>query len=107
MTDIINLGKDLEELKKDIREMTNETKMMEKNSESDVLANLKGIQNNMRLCKNQLETVLEWDQLCASCQEALASEDTEVFSSSYSYFVDGCICIGGYDQIRSIAIRIT
>lgn len=59
--------------------MTNDTKVMEKNSESDVLANLKGIQNNMKMCKSQLETVLEWDQLCSSCHEALSSEDTEVF----------------------------
>lgn len=78
MNDIVNLGKELDNLKKEIKIMTSETKMMEKNSESDVLSNLKGIQNNMKICKSQLETILEWDQLCSSCQEALSSEDTEV-----------------------------
>lgn len=78
MSEIVTLGKDLEELKIEIKDMTNETKVMEKNSESDVLSNLKGIQNNMKVCKSQLETILEWDQLSSSCQEALSSEDTEV-----------------------------
>lgn len=86
MTQIGTLGKELDGLKKDIKEMTNETKVMEKNSESDLLANLKGIQTNMKICKSQLETILEWDQLCASCQESLSSEDTEVINVSKSEY---------------------
>lgn len=52
---------------------------MEKNAETEVLSDLKGVQTRMKTCQTQLETLLEWDQLCSSCEDAINSEDTEVF----------------------------
>ena len=97
----------MEVLKADIRSLSNETKEKERNSESDILSRLKGIQNNMKVCKSQLETLLEWDQLCSSCQEALSSEDTEVISFCVFHFIDGCIYLGGYEQVCPVAVRTT
>ena len=45
---------------------------------TEVLSDLKVIQNRMKTCKSQLETLMEWDQLCSSCQDALSNQDTEV-----------------------------
>ena len=61
----------------------------------------------MKVCKSQLETLLEWDQLCSSCQEALSSEDTEVISFCVFHFIDGCIYLGGYEQVCPVAVRTT
>lgn len=68
----------MEVLKNDIREMSNKTKSLERNAETEVLSDLKVIQNRMKTCKSQLETLMEWDQLCSSCQDALSNQDTEV-----------------------------
>lgn len=70
----------MNELKKEIKEMTFATKNMEKNAQTEILSDLKTIQNKMKICKTQLETLTEWDQQCASCHDALSNQDTEVGS---------------------------
>ena len=79
MTEVVELEGKMEVLKNDIREMSNKTKSLERNAETEVLSDLKVIQNRMKTCKSQLETLMEWDQLCSSCQDALSNQDTEVF----------------------------
>ena len=78
MTEVVELEGKMEVLKNDIREMSNKTKSLERNAETEVLSDLKVIQNRMKTCKCQLETLMEWDQLCSSCQDALSNQDTEV-----------------------------
>lgn len=78
MTEVVELEGKMEVLKNDIREMSNKTKSLERNAETEVLSDLKVIQNRMKTCKSQLETLMEWDQLCSSCQDALSNQDTEV-----------------------------
>ena len=70
----------MNELKKEIKEMTSATKNMEKNAQTETLSDLKTIQNKMKICKTQLETLTEWDQQCTSCHDALSNQDTEVGS---------------------------
>lgn len=79
MTEIVGLEGKMETLKNDIKDLSNKAKSMEKNADTEVLSDLKGVQNRMKTCKTQLETLMEWDQLCSSCQDALSSQDTEVF----------------------------
>lgn len=71
----------MDTLKSDIKNMLKTTRAMEGSAETEVLSDLKGIQNKMSTCKSQLETLNEWDQLCSSCKEAISSEDTEVYVS--------------------------
>lgn len=78
MTEVVELEGKMEVLKNDIREMSNKTKSLERSAETEVLSDLKVIQNRMKTCKSQLETLMEWDQLCSSCQDALSNQDTEV-----------------------------
>ena len=69
----------MDTLKSDIKNMLKTTRTMEGSAETEVLSDLKDIQNKMSTCKSQLETLNEWDQLCSSCEEAISSEDTEVY----------------------------
>ena len=78
MTEVVELEGKMEVLKNDISEMSNKTKSLERSAETEVLSDLKVIQNRMKTCKSQLETLMEWDQLCSSCQDALSNQDTEV-----------------------------
>ena len=80
MEEVIELTENIETLKTDIRDITTTTRTMEKNAETEVLSNLKGVQTRMKTCQTQLETLMEWDQLCSSCEDAVSSEDTEVFA---------------------------
>lgn len=80
MTEVTELEGNMNELKKEIKEMTSATKNMEKNAQTEILSDLKTIQNKMKICKTQLETLTEWDQQCASCHDALSNQDTEVGS---------------------------
>ena len=72
----------METLKTDIKELAATTKEMERNSETEVLSDLKGIQNKMKVCKTQLEALVEWDQICSSCEDAVSSENIEVNPTS-------------------------
>lgn len=78
MTEVVELEGDMNELKNEIREMSASTKTMERNAETEVLSDLKSIQNKMKTCKTQLETLTEWDELCNSCHDAISNQDTEV-----------------------------
>ena len=84
--EIVELTDNIETLKTDIRDITATTRTMEKNAETEVLSNLKGVQTRMKTCQTQLETLMEWDQLCSSCEDAVSSEDTEVFVDGLSEF---------------------
>ncbi|KAK8818906.1 hypothetical protein WA577_003016 [Blastocystis sp. JDR] len=81
MTEVTELEGNMNELKKEIKEMTSATKNMEKNAQTEILSDLKTIQNKMKICKTQLETLTEWDQQCASCHDALSNQDTEMAAS--------------------------
>ena len=74
MTEVTELEGNMNELKKEIKEMTSATKNMEKNAQTEILSDLKTIQNKMKICKTQLETLTEWDQQCASCHDALSNQ---------------------------------
>ena len=78
MTEVVELEGDMNELKNEIKEMSASTKTMERNAETDVLSDLKSIQNKMKTCKTQLETLTELDELCSSCRDAISNQDTEV-----------------------------
>ena len=78
MTEVVELEGDMNELKNEIKEMSASTKTMERNAETDILSDLKSIQNKMKTCKTQLETLTEWDELCSSCRDAISNQDTEV-----------------------------
>lgn len=78
----MELSESMETLKTDIKELAATTKEMERNSETEVLSDLKGIQNKMKVCKTQLEALVEWDQICSSCEDAVSSENIEVTPSS-------------------------
>lgn len=75
---MVEISGQMDTLKTDIKSMLKTTRTMEGSAETEVLSDLKGIQNKMSTCKSQLETLNEWDQLCSSCEEAISSEDTEV-----------------------------
>lgn len=78
MTEVTELEGNLNDLKKEIKDMASSTRNMEKNAQTEILSDLKTIQNKMKICKTQLETLSEWDQQCASCHDALSNQDTEV-----------------------------
>lgn len=80
MTEVTELEGNMNELKREIKEMASATKSMEKSAQTEILSDLKTIQNKMKICKTQLETLTEWDQQCASCHDALSNQDTEVGS---------------------------
>ena len=86
MEEVVELTDNIETLKTDIRDITTTTRTMEKNAETEVLSNLKGVQTRMKTCQTQLETLIEWDQLCSSCEDAVSSEDTEVVVDGLSEF---------------------
>lgn len=83
MAEVVELEGKMDVLKNDIKEMSNKTKSLERNAETEVLSDLKVIQNRMKTCKSQLETLMEWDQLCSSCQDALSNQDTEVLAPRF------------------------
>ena len=76
---MVEISSQMDTLKSDIKNMLKTTRTMEGSAETEVLSDLKDIQNKMSTCKSQLETLNEWDQLCSSCEESLSSEETEVY----------------------------
>ena len=56
---MVEISSQMDTLKSDIKNMLKTTRTMEGSAETEVLSDLKDIQNKMSTCKSQLETLNE------------------------------------------------